>query len=149
MSSGSNEAAIIGCKHTNLNHMVFRYAVKLSYPVLNDDTHTDIVRSSQHLFDLLHTYLFFRSRTHAIMRVKKMQRPAKQSRKTSAENVCDSAKTWADSPLGCTCWRKHRSHGGHWACWIHWSEDGPVQLGMRSCPDHWWQAAGWYQRSTW
>lgn len=55
----------------------------------------------------------------------------------------------ADSPLGCTCWRKRRSHGERWACWIHWSADGPVQLDMRSYPDHWWQAAGWYQRSTW
>lgn len=71
--------------------------------------------------------------------------------KAKQETLCRKCLTvrWADSPLGCTCWRKHRSHGGHWACWIHWSEDGPVQLGTHSYPDHWWQAAGWYQRSTW
>lgn len=91
----ANEAALIGCKHTNLNHMVFRYAVKLSCLILNDDTLESLIRlphtqtlcdflSSQHLFYLLHE-----------VACSKMQRPAKQSRKTSAENVCDSAKTWA------------------------------------------------------
>lgn len=53
------------------------------------------------------------------------------------------------SPLGCTCWRKCRSHGGHSERWTQWSEGEPVRPDRHSYPDHWWQAGGWCQRSTW